>query len=100
MLSIQGPLSAKRALRYFYDNEAYRDLNNPRAIWLGIGAQKLGVNGPVEPEAFMNLAEGFSADRSEKLALNAGRADRAACWDLCFSAPKSFSIISTCFGLM
>lgn len=93
MLSIQGPLSAKRALRYFYENEAYRDLNNPRAVWLGLGAQKLGLTGPVTAEVFENLAEGFSPDRTEKLALNAEREDRAACWDLCFSAPKSFSII-------
>lgn len=93
MLSIQGPLSAKRALRYFYDNEAYRDLNNPRAVWLGLGAQKLGLTGTVTPEVFNNLAEGFSPDRTEQLALNAGREDRSACWDLCFSAPKSLSIV-------
>lgn len=93
MLSIQGPLSARRALRYFYENEAYRDLTNPRAIWLGLGAQKLGLTGPVTAPVFRNLAEGFTPDGAEKIALNAGREDRSACWDLCFSAPKSFSIV-------
>jgi conjugative relaxase-like TrwC/TraI family protein len=60
--------------------------------WLGEGAEALGLAGAVNGNDFVAMAKGFSPD-GEALANNPGAANRQAGWDLCFSAPKSVSVL-------
>lgn len=63
----------------------------PRGVWLGEGAEALGLTGLVEDVVYRRLMGGFSPDGSEELVRNAGTESRRPGWDLTFSAPKSVS---------
>lgn len=63
----------------------------PRGIWLGEGAEALGLSGLVEDIVYRRLLGGFSPDGNEELVRNAGTESRRPGWDLTFSAPKSVS---------
>ena len=63
-------------------------------FWLGGAATDLGLNGGVEPEVFLALAEGRAPDGGrllERIAEN-----RTPGWDFTLSAPKS---VSLCWAL-
>lgn len=62
------------------------------SAWVGEGAQRLGLIGPVETEQFQNVLDGRMPDGAE-LTWN-GRDDRRAGFDATFSAPKSVSLLA------
>ena len=59
--------------------------------WYGKGAELLGLSGAVTKDEFVNIADGFSKDRSVSLVQNAGHEKKLKFLDLCFSVPKSVS---------
>lgn len=74
----------------------YTKGQEPPGVWLGTGAEKIGLSGVVKPEELKNVFCGFSPDGKEKLVQNAGKMtgekSRDPGWDLTFSAPKSVSV--------
>ena len=94
MLSIQsmGP----GAVRYFTElarEDYYSRGGEPPGLWLGEGADRLGLSGKVHTEEFRNLFQGFSGDGLEPLVQGAGKGRHHPGWDATFSAPKSLSIL-------
>ena len=75
----------------------YTKGQEPYGVWIGTGAEKLGLSGTIKEEELKNVYNGFSPDGKEKLVQNAGRMNdkfsRDPGWDLTFSAPKSVSIL-------
>ncbi len=74
----------------------YTKGQEPPGVWLGTGAEQIGLSGVVKPKELKNVFCGFSPDGKEKLVQNAGKMtgklSRDPGWDLTFSAPKSVSI--------
>jgi conjugative relaxase-like TrwC/TraI family protein len=76
--------------------EYYTGSGESPGFWLGEGARRLELEGPVEPEHLRQVLAGVSPHGE---ILTAGRVDeakRVAGFDLTFSAPKSVSLL---FGL-
>ena len=63
------------------------------ARWLGQAAGRLGLDGPVTPEDFRRILDGCHPGRNEPLGVPNTTARRVAGFDLCFSAPKSVSVM-------
>lgn len=78
----------------YYTREDYYSKAETReaSAWVGEGAQRLGLTGPVEREAFQNVLDGRMPDGGE-LTWNGG-GDRRAGFDATFSAPKSVSLLA------
>jgi conjugative relaxase-like TrwC/TraI family protein len=70
----------------------YLDGGEPPGRWLGQGAHALGLRGHVEPDTYRRLMGGFDP-AGRPLCDNAGRDAHRAGWDLCFSPPKSVSVV-------
>src|SRR5271157_5341469 len=96
MLSISSPMKAGGLVNYYLGHEQadyYFD-----GIWqqgrsVGGAAEALGLAPEVQRSQFEHLLEGFAVDGHKPLVQNAGDPDRAAAWDLTFSAPKSVSVL-------
>lgn len=75
----------------------YTKGQEPPGVWLGAGAERLGLTGTIRESEFKNIYRGFSPDGETKLVQNAGKMSgklsRDPGWDLTFSAPKSVSIV-------
>ena len=86
----------------YYANLAKEDYYNneqePEGVWLGTGAERLGLKGVIKEEELRNVFRGFSPDGERKLVQNAGKMtgekSRDSGWDLTFSAPKSISLVA------
>ena len=84
MLSICTLKSASQASQYYQSENYYaQDGEAGYSQWLGKGSEKLGLEGPVNEQAFKSLLEGHSPT---------GKGHRPG-YDLTFSAPKSASIL-------
>lgn len=70
----------------------YHQGGEPPGRWHGQGAKALGLSGQVDKDEFLRLCDGFSPT-GKALTQNAGKEDRRAGYDLCFSAPKSVSVL-------
>jgi len=70
--------------------------SEPEGFWLGAGAKHLGLLGKVDANTLSALMKGFGPD-GKPLVRNAGqlkgKKSRQAAWDLCFSVPKSVSVL-------
>ena len=80
---------------YYLDlgrEDYYLEGGEPPGFWLGEGSTELGLMGQVEKDDLRALFDGFSPT-GEKLVQNAGKKNRLAGTDLCYSAPKDFSIL-------
>jgi conjugative relaxase-like TrwC/TraI family protein len=77
-------LSAAISEYYLTDSES--------SLWLGKGAEKLHLSGPVHADDFRALLFGYGPDGA-KLTQNAGADKRPAGWDLTFSMPKSAGVL-------
>lgn len=85
----------RASAQQYYSREDYysKDAETRDAsAWVGEGAQRLGLIGPVETEQFQNVLDGRMPDGGE-LTWN-GRDDRRAGFDATFSAPKSVSLLA------
>lgn len=88
MLSIGKPkkgVSSGYYFKYYSKDSLYG------GQWYGKGAELLGLSGAVTKDEFVNIADGFSKDRSIALVQNAGHEDKLRFLDLCLSVPKSVS---------
>ena len=61
--------------------------------FIGRAAELLKIQGRVTVDAFRALMQGVHPASGAKLVRNALSNSRAAAWDLCHSAPKSFSVL-------
>ncbi len=72
-------------------DDYYLNPGEPRGVWLGGGAEAIGLTGTVEDLTYRRVLAGFSPDGETPLVRNAGTEIRRPGWDLTFSAPKSVS---------
>ncbi|HXM80405.1 MAG TPA: MobF family relaxase [Burkholderiales bacterium] len=92
MLTHHAIENAGRAAHYFSAQDDYYTKEGG-GIWLGRGAQKLGLNGEVDPVRFRALLEGRLPDgRRIPATFMARIAAKRHGWDFTFSAPKSVSM--------
>ena len=87
-----GGSAAKLAATYYQEHSAdyyVEDLDH-QGVWMGQGAEDLGLEGAVGREQFQLSLAGYVEGRKVQ---NAGRENRQIGWDLTFSAPKSVSIV-------
>ncbi len=79
----------------YYEELAKEDYytkgGEPLGVWYGKGAVLMGLSGEVEKADYKNVMRGFSP-RNEALCQNSGANHRAG-FDLCFSPPKSVSVL-------
>ncbi len=71
----------------------YLDSGEPRGIWLGVGAQQLGISGEVGDDAFLAVMAGMDPRRPDR---HLGRRydDKSVRgFDVTASAPKSVSVL-------
>jgi conjugative relaxase-like TrwC/TraI family protein len=94
MLSISA-LSAGHGNYYLKlaRDDYYLKGGEPRGLYLGKGAEALGLNRLVDEKECKWLLDGFSPDGKDPLTQNAGDPKHQAGWDLTFSAEKSISAI-------
>lgn len=92
MLSIDGPIGARGAAKYYFE-DYYFDQQTPLCSLSGGGAKSLNHTGPLSKDEFSNLLHGFSPDGKKALVQNAGAENRQCALDCTFSPPKSFSVI-------
>ncbi len=88
---------------YYIDLTAedyYFNGGEPPGKWIGSGCTYFGFDERVQRDEFKRIFNGFHPKPDPKLpgeplalVQNAGKENRRAGWDLCFSAPKSVSII-------
>ena len=92
MLSVSGASNSG-----YYTNLAqvgyYTEAPEKPGQWCGRGADKLKLQGQINPQELTNLFQGFSPDGKSNLTQNAGDPKRRNAYDLTFSAPKSFSVL-------
>ncbi len=74
------------------DDGYYTSGPEPPGVWFGGGAEAKGLRGPVQAADLEKLMRGLDPD-GRRLVQNAGDKDRRAGVDLCFSAPKSVSVV-------
>ena len=73
-------------------DDYYHKGGEPKGIWHGLGADRLGFEGEVDKTEFLKLCDGFGKD-GRALTKNAGQENHVSGWDLTFSAPKSVSVL-------
>mgnify|MGYP003668085700 CR=1 FL=1 len=62
--------------------------------WVGHGAERLSLNGPVTESEFKAALTGYDPKTGEKLVQRGGKShSHSAGWDMTFSAPKSVSVL-------
>ncbi len=104
MLSI-GALSSAAQGASYYERDGYYAKDDPEhreaSVWAGIGAEELGLKGPVDPDTFRAVLEGKVPDGSGQELGRRGRDGEILHRpgrDLTFSAPKSVSIAALVGG--
>lgn len=94
MLSIYTLKSASEASKYYQQGDYYTKKGaDKNSLWLGQGAEKLGLNGAVDFDSFKNLLEGKLPNGTLMSQVTHGGYHRPG-YDLTFSAPKSVSILA------
>ncbi|MGH8746051.1 MAG: MobF family relaxase, partial [Burkholderiales bacterium] len=92
MLTHHAIENAGRAAHYFSAQDDYYSKEG-QGVWLGRGAEKLGLRGDVDPVRFRALLEGRLPDgRSIPATFKAEAGAKRHGWDFTFSAPKSVSM--------
>jgi conjugative relaxase-like TrwC/TraI family protein len=97
MLRINQQRSASGAKSYFEEGLAREDYYTQDAIigrWGGKGAERLGLVGEVQRDAFLNLCDNRDPNTGGQLTART-RADRTVGYDINFHAPKSVSLLYT-----
>jgi conjugative relaxase-like TrwC/TraI family protein len=97
MLRINQQRSASGAKSYFEEGLAREDYYTQDAIigrWGGKGAERLGLVGEVQRNAFLNLCDNRDPNTGGQLTART-RADRTVGYDINFHAPKSVSLLYT-----
>ncbi|MDE0410369.1 MAG: relaxase domain-containing protein, partial [Alphaproteobacteria bacterium] len=104
MLSI-GALSSAAQGASYYERDGYYAKDDPEhrdaSGWAGKGAEELGLNGPVDADAFRQVLEGKVPDGSGRQLGKRGKdgeIHHRPGRDLTFSAPKSVSLAALVGG--
>lgn len=104
MLSFKFVTSAGGAAHYFEKTDDYYAKEGHRGIWQGAGAERLGLSGGVERDAFKDLLEGklpngeVARKRMPKMQKDGKDSKERLGIDFTFSAPKSVSIAALVNG--
>ena len=96
MLRITTQYRAASIQSYFVDalckDDYYSKGTEQPGIWRGVGAEMLGLAGPVDREAFARLTENRHPFNDERLTPRT-KDDRRVGYDITFSPPKSVSVV-------
>jgi len=84
--------NAGSASHYFSAQDDYYSKEG-HGVWLGVGAEKLGLGGEVDAARFRALLDGkLPGGRSIHATFKASMSGKRHGWDFTFSAPKSVSM--------
>jgi len=97
---------ANYAKNHLEQNDYYAEGEKVQGQWFGIGAEKLGLKGPVQLQQFERVRQGLHPETGEKLRQrlsvlhSKGERDNHArnLYDLTLSAPKSVSMMAILTG--
>jgi conjugative relaxase-like TrwC/TraI family protein len=89
MLSIAIVKDSASAGTYYAESDNYYSRDKSPSQWMGDGAKRLGLSGPVDQAAFASLLDGQMPDGGR---IHNAADGRRAALDLTFSAPKSLSM--------
>ncbi|MBD8108942.1 MobF family relaxase [Erwinia persicina] len=93
MMTVAPVASAAGAADYYSSKDNYYFLGDLDSQWLGEGAKQLGLEGPVDLEAFTDLLHGRLPNGVELGREVQGNHVHRPGHDLTFSAPKSVSLL-------
>ena len=94
MLSIASVGSSGAASSYYTkDNYYTADAAQESSLWVGEGAEKAGLTGAVEIDAFKAILDGQMPDGTA-LGTGGKEGNRAVGFDMTFSAPKTLSMLA------
>lgn len=98
MLSLKNVRSAATAATYYEKDNYYTNSEEARdrSEWWGLGAEALGLSGPVDSRAFEQILNG-ELPNGEEIRQGTSGKDRVGI-DATFSAPKSISVLSEVGG--
>ncbi len=89
-------IASRNAKEYFKESlskeDYYTEGQEIRGEWQGFGAQKLGLSGPVNTEAFEALCENKKPGTDERLTQR-NKGNRIVGYDFSFHCPKSVSVV-------
>ena len=97
MISIGNVVSVSDGVRYFEEAVAhsrvdyYAGRGEAPGVWLGHGAERLGLNGEVQRDDLVRVLEGRDPRTCEELGRHHAR-QRNVAFDVTFSMPKSVSL--------
>lgn len=92
MLSVNAIGSSARASHYFSAQDDYYSKEGA-GVWMGKGAEGVGLRGTVDPQTFREMLDGKLPDgRSIHKTFDASKGRKRHGWDFTFSAPKSVSM--------
>ncbi|GAB3785837.1 MobF family relaxase [Dyella agri] len=103
MLSLRAHTSAAAVLSYYKVADYYLGgesaaSGKDAAVWIGDGAQRLGLDGAVGRTEFERLLVGKLPDGTQLGTYRDGQLEHRPSWDLTFSAPKSVSVMALVGG--
>ncbi|WP_416414399.1 MobF family relaxase [Pantoea sp. App145] len=98
MLSVSGVKNASKAAAYYTAEDNYYFLGDQSTQWYGIGAEHLGLKGPVVRDTFTAVMEGQLPDGTDMRHIENGVNKHRPGYDLTFSAPKSVSVLALVTG--
>ena len=76
-------------------DDYYQKGGEPPGQWYGKGAESIGLEGKVTDSELRLIMDGYDPYTKEARVKSAGSLNKPhmPCWDLCFSAPKSVSVL-------
>ncbi|WP_240732294.1 MobF family relaxase [Geobacter sp. FeAm09] len=88
-------ITAGKAAEYYYQADpVFGDGAQGNGVWLGGGAEALGLAGTVDLEQFTNLLYGMSPDGTDRLVGKPADHHKNAATDIILDFPKSMSLIA------
>jgi len=97
MLRITQQDNAKEAKRYYTSADYYTEGQEIVGLWGGKGAERLGLDGVVDKEAFERLCDNLHPRDGKPLTVRT-RSERTVGYDFTFSVPKSVSVLYALSG--
>ena len=97
MIRITQQESAAGAKRYYATADYYSEGQEIVGAWGGKGAERLGISGTVDKDAFERLCDNLHPGTGEPLTVRT-RSERTVGYDFTFSVPKSVSLLYALSG--
>ena len=89
--------SSKAAKRYYTRDDYLSEAGESPGVWFGKGARRLGLAGLADRQSFSRLCDNLHPLTGEQLTPRV-RLDRRPGFDICFSVPKSVSLLHALGG--